>query len=208
MNPYKVLQLEPGADKQAIKKAYFKLIRQYPPEKESEKFKEIREAYEYLQEEANLVDVQMVVQLPEEFTKPYYQVLEWMKEHEYDKAVALCERVLSIVDLLEFRILLGKAYILNDNSGKAVKLWEGLCIQHEDNTEYLEQLGDAYKARGWSKKAFQVYYTLYERKVENLSFYDKLMDIAVYQGERKFIHEISKRILDYYRSMEDRKSVV
>lgn len=201
MNPYRVLQLEPGADKQAVKKAYFKLIRQYPPEKAPEKFKEIREAYEYLQEEANLVDMQKTVQLPEEFIKPYCQVLEWMKEKEYDKAATLCERVLSIVELLEFRVLLGKAYILNENSGKAVKLWEGLCKKHKDNTEYLEQLGDAYRARGWNNKAFQVYYMLYERKVESLSFYDKLMDIATLQGAQELIREISKRIFDYYRRM-------
>lgn len=202
MNPYKILQLEQGADKQAVKKAYFKLIRQYPPEKEPEKFKEIREAYEYLQEEINLVNVQKAVQLPEEFKKPYYQVLEWIREGKYDKAAALCESVLNVSDLLEFRILLGKSYIFNNNSGKAVKLWEGLCKNHDDNAEYLEQLGDAYIARGWNNKAFQVYYELYEKNVENLHFYEKLIDIAILQEKHELVCEISNRILNYYRQLK------
>jgi len=155
-----------------------------------------------LQEEINLVNVQKAVQLPEEFKKPYYQVLEWIREGKYDKAAALCESVLNVSDLLEFRILLGKSYIFNNNSGKAVKLWEGLCKNHDDNAEYLEQLGDAYIARGWNNKAFQVYYELYEKNVENLHFYGKLIDIAILQEKHELVCEISNRILNYYRQLK------
>ena len=90
MDPFKVLHLEAGADKQAVKRAYFRLIRQYRPEEEPEKFKEIREAYEYLQEDSNLVTAQKITQIPTEFRHPYNQVLEWIKKEEYDKAIALC----------------------------------------------------------------------------------------------------------------------
>lgn len=204
MNPYRILQLEPGADRQAVKKAYFKLIRQFPPEKAPERFKEIREAYEYLQEEANLAEMQKSVQLPKEFEKQYYQVLEWVREKEYDKAIALCERVLSITELLEFRILLGKVYILNENSGKAVKLWEELCKKDKDNPEYLEQLGDAYGARGWGVKAFHTYCTLYKRNLEKLSFYEKLIDLSASYGTPEFTREITEHILAYYRRVERR----
>lgn len=202
MNPYKVLQLAPGAEKQEVKRAYFKLIRQYTPEKEPEKFKEIREAYEYLQEETNLANVQKVLQLPREFEKPYYQVLEWMKEEEYDQAIALCVRVLSIAELLEFRVLLGRSYILNNNTGKAVKLWEELCRKHKDNLEYLEQLGDSYRMRGWHNKAFQTYYTLYRKEAESLCFYDKFIDTAITDGNPELVCEISERVLKYYSHLE------
>jgi preprotein translocase subunit SecA len=202
MNPYKVLQLEQGADKQAVKKAYFKLIRQYPPEKFPEKFKEIREAYEFLQDEVNIAQMQKSIQLPEEFVKPYYQVLEWMKAKEYEKAAGLCERVLSIVELQEFRILLGKAYSRNGNPGKAIKLWEGVCNKDKDNAEYLEQLGEAYKDRGWNKKALNVYYTLYKRKAESLSVYDGLIDIAMEQGADDLVREAGEGVLVYYIQIE------
>lgn len=202
MNPYKVLQLEPEADKQDVKKAYFKLIRQYPPEKEPEKFKEIREAYEYLQNETNFENAQKILILPEKYKIPYNQVLEWIREEKYDKAAELCEYVLNIQDILEFRILLGRSYILNGNSGKAVKLWEGLHNSHKDNTDYLEQLGDAYAARGWNNKAFQIYYELYEKNIENLPFFEKLLDIATQQEKDEQVCEIAVRIFSYYRDLE------
>lgn len=47
-DPYAVLKLDRKADDSAIKKAYFRLVRQYPPEQEPEKFQEIRAAYDLL----------------------------------------------------------------------------------------------------------------------------------------------------------------
>lgn len=51
MDPYKILELEPGADEETIKKQYKKLALRYHPDKangDSEKFKEINEAYQKL----------------------------------------------------------------------------------------------------------------------------------------------------------------
>jgi curved DNA-binding protein CbpA len=45
-DPYAVLGLERTDDEAEIKRAYFRLVREYPPEREPEKFQEIRAAYE------------------------------------------------------------------------------------------------------------------------------------------------------------------
>ena len=47
-DPYAVLGLDKMADQAEIKRAYFSLIRQHPPESEPENFKLIRAAYEEL----------------------------------------------------------------------------------------------------------------------------------------------------------------
>ncbi len=47
-NPYQVLGVSSVADQATIKRAYFALIRQYPPEKDADTFKIIRRAYEQL----------------------------------------------------------------------------------------------------------------------------------------------------------------
>lgn len=47
-DPHAILELEPGADRAALKKAYFAKIRQFPPDKAPEDFKAIRAAYETL----------------------------------------------------------------------------------------------------------------------------------------------------------------
>jgi curved DNA-binding protein CbpA len=49
-DPYRILGLPPTADQSAIKRTYFALIRQFPPETEADKFKIIRGAYEKLKD--------------------------------------------------------------------------------------------------------------------------------------------------------------
>ena len=48
---YEILGIDENADEKTIKRAYFKLIRTYSPEKDPERFQEIRAAYERLIEE-------------------------------------------------------------------------------------------------------------------------------------------------------------
>ena len=45
-DPYAVLGIERTSDEAAIKRAYFRLVREYPPEREPEKFQELRVAYD------------------------------------------------------------------------------------------------------------------------------------------------------------------
>jgi curved DNA-binding protein CbpA len=47
-NPYSVLGLERGASHQEVRRAYFRQVREHPPETDPEGFKTIRAAYEQL----------------------------------------------------------------------------------------------------------------------------------------------------------------
>ena len=47
-DPYAVLGLARGSSLAEVKKAYFALVREYPPEQQAEAFKQIRRAYERL----------------------------------------------------------------------------------------------------------------------------------------------------------------
>jgi curved DNA-binding protein CbpA len=47
-NPYAVLGVDRRASDAEIKRAYFRLVREYAPEREPEKFQEVRAAYEAL----------------------------------------------------------------------------------------------------------------------------------------------------------------
>lgn len=49
-DPYRILGLPPTAGQAEIKRTYFALIRQHPPETEAETFKIIRAAYEKLKD--------------------------------------------------------------------------------------------------------------------------------------------------------------
>jgi curved DNA-binding protein CbpA len=45
-DPYAMLGVDRTSDEAAIKRAYFRLVREYPPEREPEKFQQIRAAYD------------------------------------------------------------------------------------------------------------------------------------------------------------------
>ena len=68
-NDRAVLGVSADADQKEIKKAYFKLVRQFSPEKDPERFQEIRGAYERLQQaevqekEGNLL---LTMEMPDE----------------------------------------------------------------------------------------------------------------------------------------------
>ncbi|MCB0078239.1 MAG: DnaJ domain-containing protein [Anaerolineales bacterium] len=47
-DPYATLQIDRRATGAEIKTAYFRLVRDFPPEKDADKFQEIRAAYEQL----------------------------------------------------------------------------------------------------------------------------------------------------------------
>lgn len=67
-DPYAVLGLEAGAAPRAVKKAYFSLVRDYPPEERPQQFKIIRAAYEQLRDPAQKAKTDLFrVRPPEEW---------------------------------------------------------------------------------------------------------------------------------------------
>lgn len=63
-DPYRVLGLPISATQVEIKRAYFALIRQYPPETEAEKFKLIRAAYEKIKDVQRRVETDIFLPQP------------------------------------------------------------------------------------------------------------------------------------------------
>lgn len=63
---YEILGIDENADEKTIKRAYFKLIRTYSPEKAPERFQEIRAAYERLTEEKKQPENGIVLEFPKD----------------------------------------------------------------------------------------------------------------------------------------------
>lgn len=63
-DPYRVLGVLPTATQVEIKRAYFALIRQYPPETEGDKFKLIRAAYEKIKSTQRRVETDIFLPQP------------------------------------------------------------------------------------------------------------------------------------------------
>ncbi len=67
-DPYEVLGLEAGSSTRVIKKAYFSLVRDYPPEDQPDAFKIIRSAYERLRDPTTKAELDLFrIQSPDEW---------------------------------------------------------------------------------------------------------------------------------------------
>jgi curved DNA-binding protein CbpA len=64
LDPFAVLELERTATPEAIKRAYFALVRANPPERNPEQFKRIRAAYEALRDPATRLETEMQLLQP------------------------------------------------------------------------------------------------------------------------------------------------
>ncbi|MCP5004861.1 MAG: DnaJ domain-containing protein [Planctomycetes bacterium] len=51
MNPYEILGITPSSDDKAIRNAYLKLVKEYPPDRDPERFRKVAEAYDTLKDE-------------------------------------------------------------------------------------------------------------------------------------------------------------
>jgi curved DNA-binding protein CbpA len=64
VDPYRVLGLARQANEGEVKRAYFQLVRQFPPETAPEKFQEIRAAYEQLRTPASRARIDLFLIQP------------------------------------------------------------------------------------------------------------------------------------------------
>ena len=58
-DPYEVLGLPPDADEVGVRRRYLQLVRQHPPEREPERFAELRAAYDQLRDPVTRLEAQL-----------------------------------------------------------------------------------------------------------------------------------------------------
>src|SRR5262245_33457109 len=114
-NFYEILGVDKAADERAIKKAYFQLVRKYPPETHPEEFKKIREAYEVLCNAQSRKDYDSVAQYDqygEEIGTRMKEGMAAMDNADWIHAMRCFQDVLRLQPNLHFaRDLLGMAHL-------------------------------------------------------------------------------------------------
>ncbi len=171
-NHYQILQISEKCTPAEIKKAYFKLVREYPPDRHPDQFMKIREAYEVLSNEQTRKEYDALNSLPE-MVRLYYQGgLEAMEEKDPEKAIQCLEVVVRIYpNYTVINSLLGDAYLENNNSVKAIRIFEKLVAREPGNAGYVRRLAHSYSTRGWHHKAIERYRQALALDEDNLSLW-------------------------------------
>lgn len=171
---YEILGIDENADEKTIKKAYFKLVRTYTPEKDPERFQEIRAAYERLTEAAKFPENQITLEFPEDdnFAKKMFdQIQQLMQEQDYHLAIQTAEEGLKYYPDMEcFLYVYARCCILNDNAGKAIKAYQKLAERYPDKVYYISELAKAYYQRGYVRKAHDMFQRAYQKGVREIDF--------------------------------------
>ncbi len=162
-NYYEILGVPSGADQKQIKRAYFKLVRQFSPEKDPERFQEIREAYENLQgtpsddglQEMEVPDNQMAASMMN-------QIQHCIQCRDFDFAIRTAKEALACFGEWEaFLFYQALAQRLSGHSGLAAKNFERLAAKYPQKRAYRRHLAIAYLDRGFGKKAYQAFKDAY-----------------------------------------------
>lgn len=174
---YGTLNIAPSASVPEIKKAYFSLVRKYPPDRYPDDFMKIREAYEVLVDENTRRQYDEVGALPP-VAKLYIDAgRQALDRKDPEEAIRQLEQLIKYYPRLSVvKSLLGEAYLENENSGKAIRIFEELVIDQPNHAGFARQLAHAYAMRGWHKKGIEQYRRALSLDEDNLSLWLGLND--------------------------------
>lgn len=174
-NDYEILGVSAGADQKEVKKAYFKLVRQFSPEKNPERFQEIRGAYERLTlaEAQENTEVRLSMEMPDEpfAHRMLQQIISLERQQDYGRASETAGEAIHLFGEYEaFLYELANSQLHGGHSGSAVKSFEKLVKRYPEKAIYKRELAIAYFARGYGNKAFRAFEEAYAAGVRDSDF--------------------------------------
>jgi len=191
-NYYEVLQIEESAGEKEIKKAYIKLLRTYPPEKCPEEFKEIREAYEILNNAKTRAEYDVFSKYKDEIDTHMNVGINAMEEEDYNKAALEFKKILVLEPSLSFaRNYLGLTLMYGKNLDEAIIQFEKVIEDNPENATYLFNLGSAYEQKEEYGKAEKL--LIKAAQIDKLNPSIIIALSGLYFGQRKY--ELAVKVL-------------
>ncbi|MGL4997549.1 MAG: DnaJ domain-containing protein [Cetobacterium sp.] len=167
-NFYEILEIQGDVTPQEIKKAYTKLLRKYPPEKEPEQYKIIREAYDILKDEESRKNYDISLKYGKELEQLENSGRKALESEDYDQAIKLFKKMLVLnEDSANARSLLGRAFLKKNKYQKATVEFFKLMEAYPKNVEYICNLGFCYEMAGKLEKAEKLYIKAYNLDIED-----------------------------------------
>lgn len=200
---YDILDLTQEASKEDIKMAYFKLVRKYPPDRFEVEFMSIRKAYETLSNDKTRKQYDSINHLASDMKENYSLARTLMEEGAIIKAIKILEMMeKEDSTLLIVKALLAEAYLKNNNSGKALRIYEELISLEPNNAAFAGYLANAYLNRGWQKKAILAYDRAIELDSDNISLWLGLSGAYVKNQEYWNARNVLDKALDIVKDIE------
>lgn len=170
---YQILGVSSGADQKEIKRAYFKLVRQFTPEKDPERFQQIREAYENLSDPGKDVKAGLHLEFPDHpiAEDMRQQAEQALARHDFQEAAHIAENaMMHFGECQGFLYCLGIAQNAMGKSGLAVRTFEDMVKKWPEEKAFRQELAMAYMNRGYGRKAYDAFEKAFEMGCRNMDF--------------------------------------
>jgi len=169
---YQTLNIPTQSSTEEIRRSYYRLVRKHSPEKDPERFKVIREAYETLSDPKAKQNYDSLQQHGGEIIILLSQAEDRIGEENWTEAIRLLKHILLLSPSGDsIRNRLGLCYIHNQQWDEAIKTYQSLTQSNSDVALYWSNFGYAYK-----------------EKAESLSESDTRRS-GIYQGARRCFHK-------------------
>ena len=161
-NYYEILNVNKDANQEEIKSGYKKMLRKYPPEKEQEKYKEIREAYDTLKDEKSKKNYDAYFHHEKNIKTLEDKYTEYMEAKNYNEAEKVLKKILIISpEIAHIKDKLGEVFFLEKLYKKSIEIYEKLIKEYPDNVDYLIKLAGNYSQLKFYDKSGVYYLTAY-----------------------------------------------
>ena len=189
-NYYEILNISKNASQEEIRSGYKKMLRKYPPEKEQEKYKEIREAYDTLKDEKSRKNYDAYFHHEKDIKSLEDKYTEYMEAKNYNEAEKVLKKILIISpEIAHIKDKLGEVYVLKKEYDKSIKIYEKLIKEYPDNIDYLIKLAGNYSQLKFYDKSRMYYLKAYDLDDSNPDAISGVMNS--YIGENKISEAIS-----------------
>ena len=161
-NYYEILNINKDATQEEIRSGYKKMLRKYPPEKEQEKYKEIREAYDTLKDEKSRKNYEAYFHHEKDIKTLEDKYIEHMEAKNYNEAEKVLKKILIISpEIAHIKDKLGEVYVLKKEYEKSIEIYKELIKEYPENVDYLIKLAGNYSQLKFYDKSGVYYLTAY-----------------------------------------------
>ena len=201
-----VLGLEGEVSQDEIKRAYFRMVRRHPPEKDPEMFQKIRSAYEELNRQDKSRDDLWYTKINND--APQNSIAQWYLKNINDmygksnleKAARIAEEAISLFGKYScFVFPLAIAQRELGETGKAIKNFEYLVEKFPEEPMLLYNLGITQCMRGFINKACDTYEKCYSQGFRNTDFLQSYASCCLEKKNIKKTIALSQELLSLYR---------
>lgn len=179
---YEILGIEKNTSQDEIKRAFFRLVRKYSPEKNPEEYENIRKAYDVLSDRKLRAEYDAHLEYGDVINQHEVNANEAMENENYKLAIREYKKILLIEPTLEnIKNRLGIALMYDEQVEDALKQFLELVNLYPENTTYTRNLAHAY----WKNDNF-----IYAQKYLNKAYDLEPINIQV-------IEDLADLYIDY-----------